>query len=105
MLEALEKTMGVVAPACRKVGVTRQTFYNYMKDEEFAQAYQEVYESSKDFAESTLLKAMQGEDRKAIDAAEKYLNAHAKERGYGKHNHTHDFQGKNVEIRIEGEDE
>jgi transcriptional regulator of acetoin/glycerol metabolism len=36
LLEALEKSLGVVTTACSKVGCSRETFYKYCKeDEEF----------------------------------------------------------------------
>ena len=37
ILEALEKSLGVVTTACKQVGVGRTTFYEYLnKDENFA---------------------------------------------------------------------
>ena len=39
LLEALEKSLGVVTTACKQVGCARSTFYDYMaKDQEFKKA-------------------------------------------------------------------
>ena len=35
ILQALEKTLGVVTSACRAIGLGRTTFYEYYKEESF----------------------------------------------------------------------
>ena len=55
LLEALESSLGVVTSACKKVGIGRTTFYNYVNaDEEFAKAVQDIENVALDFAESQL---------------------------------------------------
>ena len=43
VLEALEKSLGVVTTACRVVGIGRTTFYEWMqKDPEFAKSVKDI---------------------------------------------------------------
>jgi len=57
MLEALEKSLGVITQACKMVGVHRSTHYEWMKtDEEYKAAVEELSEVAIDFAESHLHK-------------------------------------------------
>ena len=57
LIEALEKSLGVVTTACKIVGVDRGTFYNYLKDDEdFAKKVQEIENVTLDFVESQLHK-------------------------------------------------
>ncbi len=57
ILEALEKSLGVVTTTCRKVGINRTTFYKYLKeDEEFAKQVKDIENIALDFAESQLHK-------------------------------------------------
>ena len=52
ILEALEKSLGVVTTTCRKVGINRTTFYKYLKeDEEFAKQVKDIENIALDFAE------------------------------------------------------
>jgi len=37
IIEALEKSLGVVTTACKIVGVGRTTFYQWLKDDEYLQ--------------------------------------------------------------------
>lgn len=66
LLKALEKTLGVIQPACRMARVNRQTFYNWLKsDSKFTEHYQEVLETSLDFAEMSLLQQIADGNAKA----------------------------------------
>ena len=57
VIEALEKSLGVVTTACKKVGINRTTFYKYLKeDEQFAKDVQDIENIALDFAESQLHK-------------------------------------------------
>lgn len=57
MLEALEASLGIVTTACKKVGIVRQTHYNWMqKDSAYAEAVASIQDSVLDFAESHLHK-------------------------------------------------
>jgi predicted DNA-binding transcriptional regulator AlpA len=61
MLEALEKSLGVVTSACKKVGIGRTTFYDWMRsDEEFAKQVKDIEDIAIDFAESQLHKQIKG---------------------------------------------
>ena len=43
ILEALEKSLGVVTTACKKVSINRSTFYKYLKeDQEFAKQVKDI---------------------------------------------------------------
>ena len=60
LLEALEKSLGVVTTACKSVGISRKTYYQYLKeDEEFAADVKDIENVSLDFAESQLHKQIQ----------------------------------------------
>lgn len=80
-LEALRKTMGNVSKACEKVGVSRQTFYNWKEnDPEFLDGCLNVKASAIDMTESALLKQITEGNTTAIIF---YLKTQAKDRGYG----------------------
>jgi hypothetical protein len=78
-LEALKLSLGNVTGACAKVKVSRQTYYNWMKNPEFADAVEEVNESNLDYAESKLLSLIRNENPTAIIF---YLKTKGKKRGY-----------------------
>jgi hypothetical protein len=55
MIEALEKSLGVVSTAARVSGIARSTHYGWLKDDsEYKQAVEELSEVALDFAESQL---------------------------------------------------
>ena len=80
LLEALEKSLGVVTTACKKVDIDRTTFYRYInEDEEFAKAVDGMADVALDFAESQLHKQIQnGIPSSTIF----YLKTKGKKRGY-----------------------
>ena len=80
LLEALEKSLGIVTTACKSVGISRQTFYNYYNlDPEFKTKVDELETIALDFAESQLHKRMkEGSDTAIIF----YLKCKGKNRGY-----------------------
>ena len=80
ILEALEKSLGVVTVACTKLGIHRSTFYRYYnEDEEFRKAADDMLEVSLDFAESQLFDQMRnGSSASTIF----YLKTKGKKRGY-----------------------
>lgn len=81
LLKALEKTLGVIQPACRMARVNRQTFYNWLKsDSQFTEDYQEVLETSLDFAEMSLLQQIADGNTKATIF---FLSHKGKHRGWG----------------------
>ena len=57
VLEALEKSLGVVTTACRIVGIGRTQFYEWVKtDAEFSASVKDIENIALDFAESQLHK-------------------------------------------------
>jgi predicted DNA-binding transcriptional regulator AlpA len=79
MIQALEKSLGIVTSACKVVGISRQTHYNWMEDDEYKAAVMELGDVALDFAESKLHKLIdQGNPAATIF----YLKTKGKERGY-----------------------
>jgi len=57
LLEALEKSLGIVTTACKIAGMHRSTYYEYYNtDEEFKKACDDMSNIVLDFAESQLHK-------------------------------------------------
>lgn len=80
LLEALEKTLGVVTQACKMVDIGRTTFYKYYKeDEDFRRAVDDIENVGIDFAESQLHKQIQ---EGSTAATIFYLKTKGKKRGY-----------------------
>ena len=80
MLEALEQSLGVVTSACKKVGIGRTTFYDWMRsDEEFAKQVKDIEDIAIDFAESQLHQQIKGGNTSATIF---YLKTKGKNRGY-----------------------
>ena len=60
LLNALEKSMGVVTTACKNVGIHRSTFYEYYNnDEKFRKQVQDIGNVALDFAESKMFEQIQ----------------------------------------------
>jgi hypothetical protein len=80
IIEALEKSLGVVTTACKKVGVGRTQFYHWLKeDEEFAKEVEDIQNIALDFAESQLHKQIGDGNTTATIF---YLKTKGKKRGY-----------------------
>ncbi len=57
LLQALEKSLGVVTTACKQVGIGRTTYYDWLNtDKDFAKQVSEIQNVALDFAESQLHK-------------------------------------------------
>jgi hypothetical protein len=81
LLDALDKSMGIISTACKEAGVNRLTFYNYMKnDPHFRERVEEINEACIDMAETQLLKKIKEGDVKAIEF---FLARRGRMRGYG----------------------
>ena len=80
MLAALEKSLGVVAPAVKKVKIDRATHYDWYKnDSRYKAAVDAIQEIALDFAETKLHSSI----RKGSDTANIfYLKTKGKKRGY-----------------------
>lgn len=80
LLEALEKSLGIVTPACKEVGISRNQFYVYYReDEEFKKAVDDINDITLDFVENQLLrKIKEGSERSIMF----YMKYKARKRGY-----------------------
>lgn len=81
MLETLKKSYGItVASACEEVGISRKTYYEWLKkDAKFKEAVENMEESVLDLAEASLVKSIQEQN---ITATIFYLKTKGKNRGY-----------------------
>lgn len=80
MLQALEKTMGVVSDASRLAKIDRKTHYNWLKsDKNYAEYVQDLENRMVDFAESALLKLIEQGNTTSIIF---FLKCKGKKRGY-----------------------
>ena len=85
LLEALEKSLGVVTTACKSVGVSRASFYNwYNEDPEFREAADSMQDVALDFAESQLFQQIKGG---VPSSTIFYLKTKGKKRGYIEEKH------------------
>ena len=80
LLEALEKSLGIVTPSCKEVGISRNQFYVYYReDEEFKKAVDDINDITLDFVENQLLrKIKEGSERSIMF----YMKYKARKRGY-----------------------
>ena len=80
LLDALEKSLGIVTPACKEVGISRNQFYVYYReDEEFKKAVDDINDITLDFVENQLLrKIKEGSERSIMF----YMKYKARKRGY-----------------------
>jgi len=61
LLEALEASLGIVSTACQSANISRQTHYNWMRDDElYREAVEELADVALDFAESQLMRKIRG---------------------------------------------
>ncbi len=80
IIEALEKSLGVVTTACKKVGIGRTQFYNWLKEDyEFAKEVKDIENIALDFVESKLFENIR--DGKTSEMIF-YLKTKGKSRGY-----------------------
>lgn len=80
MLEVLEKTLGIVTPACKEVGICRETYYKWMReDPDFKAAVESLDQVQGDFVESQLFKKIkEGSERSILF----YMKYKGKKKGY-----------------------
>ena len=80
VIEALQKSLGIVTTACINAGVSRSQFYEWLKnDKEFAIAVDDVEDLQLDFVEGKLLQNVKENDTQSILF---YLKTKGKRRGY-----------------------
>lgn len=79
-LESYERTFTNISNACKSIGISRQTFYDWRKsDKEFDTSCKHIEEGVKDFCEGMLLKNIrEGGTSELIF----FLKTKAKDRGY-----------------------
>lgn len=80
LILALEKNLGIITPACKEVGVSRDTFYRYYEEDvDFRREVDSINDITLDFVENQLL-------RKIKDGSERsilfYMKYKARKRGY-----------------------
>ena len=80
LVEALEKSLGVVSTACKAAGISRDTHYRWLKeDPEYKAQVEELSEVAVDFAESHLHKLIKEGNPAATIF---FLKTKGKNRGY-----------------------
>ncbi len=80
MIEALEKSLGVVTTACKTVGISRQTHYEWLREDgQYRDAVDDISDVALDFAESQLHKQIQNGE---VSSTIFYLKTKGKRRGY-----------------------
>jgi hypothetical protein len=80
MLEALEKSLGIVTSAAKSVGIRRETHYAWLnEDAEYKEKVNSLSDVALDFAESQLHKQIQNGE---VSSTIFYLKTKGKKRGY-----------------------
>ena len=80
MIEALEKSLGIVTTATKSVGISRETHYRWMKeDPEYKDKVDSIGDMALDFAESQLHKQIREGNSTATIF---FLKTKGKNRGY-----------------------
>lgn len=98
VIDALEKTLGVVTTACKQVGIGRTQFYEWLKtDEEFRKQVEDIQNVALDYAESQLHKQI-GDGSTAATIF--YLKTKGKNRGYVERQEIQHDGGEGLRIEI-----
>lgn len=99
LINALEKSMGVVTTACKNVGIHRSTFYDYYNnDEEFRKEVNDIGNVALDFTESKMFEQIQDGNTTLIKF---YLATKGKKRGYVERQEVTGAEGEKLfEIKI-----
>lgn len=80
VLEALDKSLGIVTTACANAGVSQTQFYEWRRsDANFAEAVKAIDNKQLDFVEGKLLQNIKDNDTQSILF---YLRTKGKSRGY-----------------------
>lgn len=102
MLEALEKSLGVVTSACKTVDISRETHYRWLReDADYKAAVEALSDVALDFAESQLHKQIKDGNSTATIF---YLKTKGKKRGYIERQEVEVASGKMFQIEVLGED-
>lgn len=98
VIDALEKTLGVVTTACKQVGIGRTQFYEWLKtDEGFRKQVEDIQNVALDYAESQLHKQI-GDGSTAATIF--YLKTKGKNRGYVERQEIQHDGGEGLRIEI-----
>lgn len=94
LLAALERTMGIVSPACKISKVARRSHYEWLeRDVDYKLQVEALADHALDFAESCLMKSIKnGSDTATIF----YLKTKGKKRGYIERQELTGEDGKNL---------
>ena len=102
MLEALEKSLGVVTSACKTVDISRETHYRWLReDADYKAAVEALSDVALDFAESQLHKQIKEGNSTATIF---FLKTKGKKRGYIERQELEVASGKMFQIEVLGED-
>jgi hypothetical protein len=96
MLDALKKTLGIVTTACQKADISRQTHYEWLREDPiYKKKVDEISEMAIDFVETKMFEGVNNNDSGLIKY---YLSTKGKNRGYveRQENRQVDGEGKDV---------
>lgn len=80
LIKAMVESLGNITAACRKVGISRVSYFRYFNDDKkFRTQIEDIPEMRKDFVENKLNKLIKAENPTAIIF---YLKTQCKDRGY-----------------------
>lgn len=98
MLQALEKSLGVVTTACKNVGISRETHYKWLReDDSYKESVDDLVNVALDFAETQLHKQIsKGNPTSTIF----YLKTKGKNRGYIERQEIQHDGGEGLRIEI-----
>ena len=102
MLEALEKSLGIVTSACKSVDISRETHYRWLReDADYKAAVDALSDVALDFAESQLHKQIKDGNSTATIF---FLKTKGKKRGYVERQELDVSTGKMFQIEVLGDD-
>ena len=102
MLEALEKSLGIVTSACKSVDISRETHYRWLReDADYKAAVYALSDVALDFAESQLHKQIKDGNSTATIF---FLKTKGKKRGYVERQELDVSTGKMFQIEVLGGD-
>jgi hypothetical protein len=102
MIEALEKSLGIVTSACKSVDISRETHYRWLReDADYKAAVDSIGELTIDFVESQLHKQIKEGNSTATIF---FLKTKGKKRGYVERQEIDAVGGKLFQIEVLGED-
>jgi hypothetical protein len=98
MIDALEKSLGIVTSACKSVGISRETHYRWMReDESYKASVDSVADIAIDFVESQLHKQISDGNASATIF---FLKTKAKKRGYVERTELDISTSKQFEVEV-----